>query len=446
MNRKDGHLIKEVLPGSIAAELEIEPGDRLLAINDETIEDIFDYQFYVEDSYIEILIEKQDGERWLLEVDKEEDEDLGIVFDNGLMDDYRSCRNKCIFCFIDQMPKGMRETLYFKDDDSRLSFLQGNYVTLTNMSDHDLDRIIRYRLSPINISFQTMNPQLRCKMLNNRFAGDALKKVDRLFEAGITMNGQIVLCKGINDGAELEYSIREMMKYLPILESVSVVPVGLSKYREGLYPLLPFEKEDAKEVLAVIHRFQKEIFKKYGTHFIHASDEWYILAQEELPGEENYDGYLQLENGVGMLRLLLNEFQDAMEKLRKEHKENGIALKEAELSMATGRLAFKFIKQMAEEMMKELPGLTIHVYDIRNDFFGEMITVSGLLTGQDIIAQLKGKQLGKRLLLPQNILRSGEAVFLDDITVSELEKALQVKVDIVKSSGYDFVDAVIGKA
>lgn len=446
MNRKDGHLIKEVLPGSIAAELEIEPGDRLLAINDETIEDIFDYQFYVEDSYIEILIEKQDGERWLLEVDKEEDEDLGIVFDNGLMDDYRSCRNKCIFCFIDQMPKGMRETLYFKDDDSRLSFLQGNYVTLTNMSDHDLDRIIRYRLSPINISFQTMNPQLRCKMLNNRFAGDALKKVDRLFEAGITMNGQIVLCKGINDGAELEYSIREMMKYLPILESVSVVPVGLSKYREGLYPLLPFEKEDAKEVLVVIHRFQKEIFKKYGTHFIHASDEWYILAQEELPGEENYDGYLQLENGVGMLRLLLNEFQDAMEKLRKEHKENDIALKEAELSMATGRLAFKFIKQMAEEMMKELPGLTIHVYDIRNDFFGEMITVSGLLTGQDIIAQLKGKQLGKRLLLPQNILRSGEAVFLDDITVSELEKALQVKVDIVKSSGYDFVDAVIGKA
>ena len=217
MNRQKGHLIKEVLPGSIAAELDIAAGDRLLAINNEIIEDIFDYQFYVEDTYIEILIEKPDGEQWVLEVDKDEDEDLGIIFDNGLMDDYRSCHNKCIFCFIDQMPKGMRDTLYFKDDDSRLSFLQGNYVTLTNMSDHDLDRIIKYHLSPINISFQTMNPQLRCKMLNNRFAGEALKKVDRLFDAGITMNGQIVLCKGINDGAELEFSIREMMKYLPNL-------------------------------------------------------------------------------------------------------------------------------------------------------------------------------------------------------------------------------------
>lgn len=446
MNKQKGHLIKEVLPGSIAAELEIEPGDRLLAINNETIEDIFDYQFYVEDNYIEILIEKQDGEQWILEVDKNEDEDLGIIFDNGLMDDYRSCHNKCIFCFIDQMPKGMRETLYFKDDDSRLSFLQGNYVTLTNMSDHDLDRIIRYHLSPINISFQTMNPSLRCKMLNNRFAGEALKKVDRLFEAGITMNGQIVLCKGINDGAELEFSIREMMKYLPNLESVSVVPVGLSKFREGLYPLEPFNGEDAKEVLAIIHRYQKEIYEKYGTHFIHASDEWYILAQEELPPEENYDGYLQLENGVGMLRLLLDEFQAAMEELRRSKKEKENTPKDKEISMATGKLALRFIKQMAEEMMKEFPELIIHVYEIRNDFFGEMITASGLLTGQDIIAQLRGKTLGQRLLLPQNVLRSGETVFLDDITVSELEKALQVKVDIVKSSGYDFVNSVIGTA
>ena len=443
MNRQKGHLIKEVLPGSIAAELDIAAGDRLLAINNEIIEDIFDYQFYVEDTYIEILIEKPDGEQWVLGVDKDEDEDLGIIFDNGLMDDYRSCHNKCIFCFIDQMPKGMRDTLYFKDDDSRLSFLQGNYVTLTNMSDHDLDRIIKYHLSPINISFQTMNPQLRCKMLNNRFAGEALKKVDRLFDAGITMNGQIVLCKGVNDGAELEFSIREMMKYLPNLESVSVVPVGLSKYRDGLYPLMPFTREDAKEVLATIHHFQREIYEKYGTHFIHASDEWYILAGEELPPEENYDGYLQLENGVGMIRLLLSEFQDAMEKLRKEQEHDVILMREQEISMVTGKLAFPYIRQMAEEMMRTLHGLTIHVYGIRNDFFGEMITVSGLLTGQDIIKQLKGQPLGERLLLPQNVLRSGEDVFLDDVTVPELEKALQVRADIVKSSGYDFVDSVL---
>lgn len=438
--KQKGHLIKEVLPDSIAEELEIEAGDRLIAVNGQEIEDIFDYQYYVEDTYIEILIEKHDGEPWLLEVDKDEDEDLGIVFDNGLMDEYRSCHNKCIFCFIDQMPKGMRETLYFKDDDSRLSFLQGNYVTLTNMSDHDIDRIIRYHLSPINISFQTMNPDLRCKMLNNRFAGDALKKVDRLYEAGITMNGQIVLCKGVNDGEELKFSIREMMKYLPNLESVSVVPVGLSKYREGLYPLEPFNKEDAKEVLKIIHGFQKEIYEKFGTHFIHASDEWYILAEEELPAEDNYDGYLQLENGVGMLRLLMEEFKYAMDEIKKKKLPNA---KPRIISLATGKLAYRFIKEMADEMMKLFPQLTLNVYEIRNDFFGEMITVSGLLTGQDIVAQLKNKKLGDVLLLPQNVLRSGEQVFLDDMTVSEMEKALQVRIDIVKSSGNDFVNTVL---
>lgn len=436
-----GHVIKQVLPGSIAEELEITPGDRLIEVNQQRIADIFDYQYYIEDEYVELLIEKPHGEQWLLEVDKDEDEDIGIVFDSGLMDEYRTCHNQCIFCFIDQMPKGMRETLYFKDDDSRLSFLQGNYVTLTNMSDYDLDRIIRYRLSPINISFQTMNPSLRCKMLNNRFAGEALKKVDRLFEAGITMNGQIVLCKGVNDGEELTFSIQEMQKYIPCLESVSVVPVGLSKYREGLYPLEPFTKEDAKEVLKIIHGFQAKFFKYHGMHFIHASDEWYILAQEELPAEENYDGYLQLENGVGMLRLLINEFKAALEeavKLKEQfHKRNTV-------SLATGRLAYPYLKEMAAQMMKEFPGLIIQVFAIRNDFFGEMITVSGLLTGQDIVRQLKGKDLGERLLLPINVLRSGEEVFLDDMTLEELEKALQVKADIVKSSGYDLVRTILG--
>ena len=294
--KKNKHIISLVEKGSIAEELGIEIGDELLKINDKEIEDIFDYQYLLRDEYIEVLVKKADGEEWLLDIDKEYSEDLGLTFENGLMDDYRSCHNKCIFCFIDQMPKGMRDTLYFKDDDSRLSFLQGNYVTLTNMSEHDIDRIIHYRLEPINISFQTTNPVLRCKMLNNRFAGEALKKVDKLFEADIHMNGQIVLCKGVNDKEELERSIKDLTKYLPNLESVSVVPVGLSKYRDGLYPLEPFTKEDAVEVLKTIHKWQKEIYAKWGVHFIHASDEWYILAEEELPQEETYDGYLQLDS------------------------------------------------------------------------------------------------------------------------------------------------------
>ena len=306
------HVIRSIENGSIAEELGIESGDVLLAINGSAIEDIFDYQYLTQDEYIEMLIRKKNGEEWLLEIDKDYDEDPGIIFENGLMDEYRSCHNKCIFCFIDQMPKGMRETLYFKDDDSRLSFLQGNYVTLTNMSDEDIERVIRYRLSPINISFQTTNPQLRCMMLNNRFAGQALEKVRKLYDAGITMNGQIVLCKDINDGAELERSISDLTAYLPHLESVSVVPVGLSKYRDGLYPLKPFEKEDAKQVISCIQGWQQRLYREHGTHFIHASDEWYVLAEEELPGAENYDGYPQLENGVGMLRLLLDEFEETM--------------------------------------------------------------------------------------------------------------------------------------
>ncbi len=444
MKKEKGHVIGRVMPGSIAEELEIEAGDRLLTIDNTEIEDIFDYQFLVQDTYIEVLIEKPNGEQWLLEVDKDFDEDLGIEFENGLMDEYRSCHNKCIFCFIDQMPKGMRETLYFKDDDSRLSFLQGNYVTLTNMSEHDIDRIIRYHLAPINISFQTMNPQLRCKMLNNRFAGEALKKVDRLYEAGIAMNGQIVLCKGVNDGEELENSISQLTKYLPHLESVSVVPVGLSRYREGLYPLEPFTREDAREVLRSIHGWQEKIYREHGTHFIHASDEWYILAQEELPEEERYDGYLQLENGVGMTRLLLSEFARGREQLRRERQIPAMSVRE-ELSIATGRLAYPYIRRMAQEMTEDFPGLEIHVYAIRNDFFGEMITVSGLLTGQDILAQLQDKPLGRRLLLPQNVLRSGETVFLDDLTLEELKNTLQVEINIVKSSGYDFIDAVLGR-
>ncbi len=437
MNRK--HVVKLVREGSIAMEMGIESGDKILAVDNTEIEDIFDYQFLVQDTYIEVLVEKPDGEQWLLEVDKDFDEDLGIEFENGLMDEYRHCHNKCIFCFIDQMPPGMRETLYFKDDDSRLSFLQGNYITLTNMSDHDVERICRYHLSPINISFQTMNPELRCKMLNNRFAGEALKKVDRLYEAGITMNGQIVLCKNLNDGAELEYSIQQMMKYLPHLASVSVVPVGLSKYREGLYPLEPFGVEDASEVLDLIHKYQAICMDKYGCHFVHASDEWYILAGRDLPPEENYDGYLQLENGVGMLRLMLDEFEDALCQARQEQS----VVRAREISLATGRLAYPYISSMAEKIQGFWPQVKIHVYAVRNDFFGEYITVSGLLTGGDLKAQLQGQYLGERLYLPSNVLRSGEDVFLDDMTLGELESALQVPINIVKSSGYDFLNTII---
>lgn len=431
------HIIKDVLPGSIAEELEISAGDKLLAINDQEIEDVFDYHFLANEEYLTVLIEKPDGEQWELEIEKEYEEDLGIEFEQGLMDEYRSCRNKCIFCFIDQMPKDMRETLYFKDDDSRLSFLQGNYVTLTNMSDHDIDRIVRYHLEPINVSFQTTNPELRCKMLHNRFAGEALKKVDRLYEGGITMNGQIVLCKGINDGEELERSIQDLMKYVPQLQSVSVVPVGLSKYRDGLYPLLPFTKEDAKEVLHIIHKWQKKAYEEFGIHFIHGGDEWYILAEEELPEEERYDGYLQLENGVGMLRLLMNEFEEGYERLNGDERDR-------EVSIATGFLAYPYIQRMADRIMEKYPKSKLHVYGIRNDFFGELITVSGLITGQDLIGQLKGKALGEKLLLPCNMLRIEEQDFLDDVTLQDVKDALQVPVDIVKSSGQDFIDAVLG--
>ena len=435
--KKHEHIVKNVEAGSIAEELGIEPGDRLLAIDGQEIEDIFDYQFYEESEELLLLIEKADGEQWELEIEKDADESLGISFGEGLMDEYRSCRNRCIFCFIDQMPPGMRDTLYFKDDDSRLSFLQGNYITLTNMSDHDVERIVRYRLEPINISFHTTNPELRCRMLHNRFASDALKKVDILYQGGIEMNGQIVLCRGVNDGEELERTIRDLTKYLPLLKSVSVVPVGLTRFREGLYPLEPFTREEAREVLRVIHRWQKKIYEEYGIHFIHAGDEWYLLAEEEVPEEERYDGYLQLENGVGMLRLLFNEFEEGMERL-------GDGDRSGEISAATGKLAYPYIRRMADRIQERYPGVKVHVYCIRNDFFGERITVSGLITGQDIIAQLKGKELGSRLLLPCNMLKADEDVFLDDITVKEVSDALQVPVDIVKSSGQDLIDAILG--
>lgn len=430
------HVIGSVTPGSIAEEMGIEKGDVLLLVNGQSPKDVFDYRYLMNEEEVSVLIRKPDGEEWELEIEKEYEDDLGMEFENGLMDDYRSCRNKCIFCFIDQLPKGMRRTLYFKDDDSRLSFLQGNYLTLTNMKEQDLDRIIYYKLSPINISFQTTNPELRCRMLNNRFAGDVLEKARRLKDAGIVMNGQIVLCRGVNDGEELERSIRDLTALLPQLQSVSVVPVGLTRYREGLYPLEPFTGEDARRVLDVIHRWQRQLYQEYGVHFIHAGDEWYLLAGEPLPEEKTYDGYLQLENGVGMIRLLEEEVKEALRSLPGDDRSRRVTI-------ATGELAAPFLQRHADCVREHYPNVQVRVLPVKNTFFGERITVAGLLTGQDLIEQLGGQDLGERLLLTSHMLKSGEPVFLDDRTVEEVENALQTKIFIVESSGTDLIRGII---
>ena len=435
MKKTKRHIISKVYPGSIAEELELVPGDVLLAINDQEPEDVFDYRFLMNDEFVTILVEKADGEQWELEVEKEYDEELGVEFENGLMDDYRSCSNRCIFCFIDQMPPGMRETLYFKDDDSRLSFLQGNYVTLTNMSEHDLERIIRYHMEPINISFQAMDPELRCRMLHNRFAGKALEKATRLYEAGITMNGQIVLCKGVNDGEALEYSLQKMAELAPVLQSVSIVPVGLTKFREGLYPLEPFDKEDALQLIRTVRTWQDRMMKKHGIHFVHASDEWLILAGEPLPEEETYDGYLQLENGVGMLRLLDTEVKEALLETEGDDRVRTVTI-------ATGQLAAPFLEKHMETIREKFPNVRAQVASIVNHFFGESITVSGLITGQDLLEQLSGRDLGERLLIPCSMLRDGEEVFLDDVTVTEVEKKLNIKLEVVDPEGAALVRAV----
>lgn len=430
------HKIKSVEEGSIAQELEIEPGDYLLKVNDTELKDIFDYHFICNDENITVLIEKPDGEQWELEIEKDYNEDIGIDFEQGLMDNYRSCTNKCMFCFIDQMPPGMRETLYFKDDDARLSFLQGNYITLTNMKEQDLERIIKYRLSPINISIHTVNPELRVKMLHNRFAGEALKKLERLYDNRIEMNSQIVLCKGLNDGKELERSIEHLSNMLPYMESLSVVPVGLTKYREDLAELKKFNKEDAIEVLNIIHKWQDKLLKEKGTRFVFASDEWYLTAGMPIPEEDYYEGYNQIENGVGMIRSLEDEVDDYLAELTGDERKKKV-------SLATAVLASPIIQKQAEKVMEKYPNVDCTVYTILNDFFGRDITVAGLLTGQDIISQLKDKDLGDYLILPDVLLRTGEEVLLDDLTVTDLEKALQIEIRIVKSDGTSLIDTIL---
>ena len=459
-----GHKIRSVEEGSIAWEEGVESGMYLVSVNGTVPEDVFDYRFLMNDDHVDILIREENGDETLLEIDKEPFEDFGVEFESSLMDDYRSCCNRCIFCFIDQMPPGMRETLYFKDDDTRLSFLQGNYVTLTNLSDRDIGRIIRYRMEPINISVQTTNPELRVKMLRNRFAGRALEKMRTLKRAGIAMNGQIVLCKGWNDGEELDRTIRDLTEYLPEMQSVSVVPVGLSRFRDGLEQLAPFTKEDACRVIDQIEAWQQKIWhmleKSYvpdaeeeepdlmrgaPRHFIHASDEWYILAGRELPEESRYDGFLQYENGVGMLRLMQIETDAAISAFREE----GIGEGERRVSSVCGMLAAPYVRRVMERVEHAFPGHHVHVCPVRNDFFGESITVTGLITGGDLIRQLllrrqNGEDLGTELLVPVNMLRSGETVFLDDVTVEDVERALGIPVRIVWDSGEDTVRAALG--
>nr|WP_302327778.1 DUF512 domain-containing protein [Enterocloster lavalensis] len=449
--KKNEHVIKEVYPGSIAEEMEIEPGDVLLSINNEEIGDVFDYRYLIKDEYVEAVIRKPDGEEWLLEIDKEYDDDLGLEFENSLMSDYRSCSNKCIFCFIDQMPPGMRETLYFKDDDSRLSFLQGNYITLTNMKERDIERIIRMQLAPINISVQTTNPELRCKMLHNRFAGETLKYMQMLYDGHVEMNGQVVCCKGVNDGEELVRTLDDLAGFLPFLRSVSVVPAGITKYRDGLFPIGLFTAGEAGEVIDLIESRQQGYYEEYGLHFIHASDEWYITAGRDFPEEERYDGYIQLENGVGMMRLFINEFNEAFEALLGSPEYETLAeTLDRTLTIATGKLTGPTIRGFAEQLMRAFPRLHIHVYDIRNDFFGETITVSGLVTGQDLIRQLKerkeaGEDLGGALHIPSNMLRVGEQVFLDDVTVQDVERELNMRVVPVEPGGNEFIQAILDK-
>ena len=434
------HKIAQVFADSPAEKAGLKPGDIINKINNVDLVDIFDYHFYSDDADINLEILHEDGSIENVFAKKEEGEDLGVIFCNGLMDDYKSCSNKCAFCFIDQMPPGMRDTLYFKDDDTRLSFLQGNYVTLTNMKMADLDRIIAYKLGPINISVHATNPELRIKLLHNRFAGDILDKIKKLYDAEIPMNAQVVACPGLNDGAELDRTISDLLAFAPVMGSMSVVPVGITKYRNGLFPLRTYTKEEAGHVIDQIERWQDIAMEKFGTHFVQASDEWYILAERPLPEADRYDGFIQLENGVGMLRLLKEEVLDALEDIKKP-----FFMKRRKITIATGKLAAPFMSELAELICEKYQKISVEVIPIRNDFFGEEITVSGLITGQDLIAQLKDKKLGDSLLLSNTMLRSGEEVFLDDVTLSELSQTLQVNIRIVQSDGRDLVQAILGR-
>ncbi len=430
------NVIIQIEKESIAEEIGVEKGDILLEINGQAVKDVFDYRFLIADEYIEVLIEKPDGEEWLLEVEKEENEDLGIVFETGLMDQAKSCKNKCIFCFIDQLPKNMRETLYFKDDDSRLSFLQGNYVTLTNMSEEDIKRILYYHLSPINVSVHATDPILRTEMLKNPNAKNIMKVIQQFNDAGISMNFQIVLCKGVNDGAHLDKSIEDLSQIIPNGKSLSIVPVGISKYRDGLHQLAPFNKEDSLTVIAQTESWQQKLKKQYGTNFVYIADEFYINAEVPVPDYKVYEDFPQIENGVGMIALMKKEFQDHFKKMKFKNSER-------EVSIATGKASYEFILSLTNQITTVYPNTKINVFPIENEFFGEHITVSGLMTGTDIMNQLKNRVSGKKLLIPQNALRSDTEILLDDTTLKTISQNLNINVEAVESTAIDFITACL---
>ena len=426
------HVIVSVDKHSVCAEMGVEQGDILLSVNDQPVRDIFDYRYLTQEDTIQMLIRKPGGEEWLLEIERDEDESLGLVFETGLMDDAKHCANKCIFCFIDQLPKDMRPTLYFKDDDLRLSFLTGNYVTLTNTSESELNRLIYYHLSPINISVHTTDPYLRVEMLKNPEAAHIMPKLKLLFDAGVTMNYQVVLCKGINDGSQLDRTIRDLAGFMPLAKSLSIVPSGLTKYRDNLPPLLPFSADDSKEALRQIERYQNSFKNEYKTRFVYAADEFYLSAGIPYPSYKAYEGFPQLENGVGMLALFNREFQRALKKIKPLHGKRRI-------SLVTGAAASRFIKQLCSDISKY--DIIADIYVIDNHFFGENITVSGLLTGQDILSGLKGKKLGKKLLIPANALRDNR--FLDNMSLEELANRLNTNIINVKINGFAFAEALL---
>lgn len=433
------NIIQKVNKGSIAEELNIEAGDILLFINGNKVKDIIDYKFLITDEYVEVEIEKKNGEVWTFEIEKEFDEDLGIEFTNPLIDKAKSCRNKCIFCFIDQLPKNMRKTLYFKDDDSRLSFLQGNFITLTNMSEEEIDRIIKYRLSPINISVHTTNPELRVKMLNNKKAGNILPILKRFKEAGIKVNCQIVLVPKINDGKELDRTLKNLASLYPSVESVAVVPVGLTKYRENLPKIEAFNKETSKEVLDFLLIKQKIFMERLGTRFVFPADEFYVMAGYPIPEFDEYEGFPQLENGVGLLRSFEYEVDEELRKIDRD-----IVLNESYV-IATGVLAEGFMNGIKDKIMGKFKGLKLKVVPIVNNFFGELITVSGLVTGQDLLQQLKGYNNVDGILLPKSMLREGTHVFLDDLTVKQIEDRLNITITPVEVSGKALINLFLKK-
>ena len=412
-------------------------GDAVIAINGNKIIDVLDYKFFAYDSRLKVLLRRPDGSEYEVAVRKSEGGDLGLEFESYLMDTPRSCANNCVFCFIDQLPKGMRRTMYFKDDDARLSFLLGNYITLTNLSKREIERIIALHISPINVSVHTTNPALRCKMLQNPRAGDSIETMRRFAAAGIVMNCQIVCCPGLNDGEELLRSMRDLEEMYPGVHSVSIVPVGLTRFREGLYPLTPYTKELAAETIDMVTAFGDECLKRHGTRIFFCGDELYIKAERELPPDEFYEEHTQLENGVGMIRLLETEFRSA---LMLSDEPDGVPF-----SIATGVSAAPYFDKllgMAKEKYGTIKG---QVYAIENDFFGRSINVTGLITGQDLIRQLKGRELGERLLISQNMLRREEMDFLDDVTLEQASKELGVPIYPIEQDGFALWDAMAGE-